>query len=251
MSLSLQSVPVRFSFESVEDRNAYIREELKKPGVHIYFDEDIIGGAAIHQAVVVVEQGVLHAAVEEEAMEVVPPAVVEPPQEEAIPQAVAPPAVVEPPQEEVEEAPEPEYNADGTYKHRGYKERYTPFDKDVGEGAKVQSMFIAMHLGQLKRNYAFETKEDPLIPPNYHTKLPLLFGTGTEKVTVNDKFFRYAINEYHKHQSKRILAGEERSNCFKKGASKRWTKADHKSTRINAVKLPPKSDAYLPSLGGC
>jgi hypothetical protein len=251
----LQSVPVQFSFESLEDKNAYLRDELKKPGVSIYYDE-VMSEAAIQQAESVVEQGVLHRAVNEEAIrQAVPHEAVE-----AIQQAekeVVQAAVLlvqlnrAVDEEQAEEEVVQEYNPDGTYKHRGYKEKYTPLDKNVGEGSKVQNMFIALHFDKLKRNYAFEAKEDPLLPPNYSTKLPTLFGDGTEKVTVNDKFFRYAISEYKKHQSKRIWLGDERSNCFKKGAHKQWTKADRKSTLINAVELPPQQDiSYRPSLGG-
>lgn len=206
---SAQSVPIRFSFESPEDMNAYIRDELRRPGVSIYFDEDI--GNAIEQAESVVQQGAVHEAVNEGSAE---------------------------------------YNPDGTYAHRGHKEKYQPFDDSVGEGLSVQNMFIAIHLATLKRNYSFEKKENPLFPPNYNVKLPSVYGKGYEKVTVSAEFFRYAIKEYENHQRKRIWEGEERSNCFKKGAHKDWTNADRNSLLINAVKLPPKPDIpYRPSLG--
>jgi hypothetical protein len=114
----------------------------------------------------------------------------------------------------------------------------------------VQNMFIALHFDILKRNYAYEKKEDPLFPPNRSVKLPSVYGNAPEKITVSQKFFDYATKEYENHQRKRIWEGEERSNCFKKGAHKQWTKADRESTLINAVQLPPKPDIkYRPSLG--
>ena len=179
-SSSAQSVPVRFSFESKADMDAYIRDALGQQGVSVYYDEV-----------------------------------------ESVPVA-----------------------------HSGYKKRYEKFDTAVGEGIPVQNMFIAIHFSTLMQNYAFEKKKNPLFPPNYNTKLPSVYGKGYEKVTVSDEFFRYAIKEYENHQRKRIWEGEERSNCFKKGAHKDWTKADRDSVLINAVKLPPKPDiSYRQSLG--
>jgi hypothetical protein len=237
---------MRIYFENKEDMNAYIRSELARPGVSMYMEEDSTTHV-IRQANIVAAQGALHAQVQQEEESA--------PQDEAAEDGAAVDSVPVPREAVVpevnaqpEEGAAPEYNADGTYRNTGAKEHYMKLGQDLGEGEKVKHFFIAHEFGKLKRNYSFETKKDPLHPPNYNTKLMQIYGTGYDKITVNDAFWRYAIKEYETHQRKRIWEGEERSNGFNKGAHRGWTAADRASLLINDVLLPPKGDAYKPAI---
>jgi hypothetical protein len=231
--MSRKPVSVRIFFENKEDMNAYIRSELARPGVSMYMEEDSTTHV-IHQANIVAAQGALHAQVQQEEQQ----------EEESAPQDEAAVDSVPVPREAVV----PEYNADGTYRNTGAKEHYMKLGQDLGEGEKVKHFFIAHEFGKLKRNYSLETKKDPLFPANYNTKIMQIYGTGYTKVTVNDAFWRYAVQQYEAHQRKRIWEGEETSNCFKKGAHHGWTAADRASLLINAVLLPPKTEAYKPAI---
>jgi hypothetical protein len=151
--------------------------------------------------------------------------------EEIIPEEIIPEPILE-----------DAYNPDGTYKHKGRKEGYTKLDKTVGEGDKVKLMFAAMNLGKLKRNFAFIKNEDPLFPNNRRISLPDIYGTGSSNYWVNPAFWAFVLEEYTRHLTKRIVEDEERSNCYKKGAHKRWRECDFKSERVNGVRLPPKGD---------
>jgi hypothetical protein len=249
--MSRKPVSVRIFFENKEDMNAYIRSELARPGVSMYMEEDSTAHV-IHQANIVAAQGALHAQVQQqEEIQVKESAPQDEPAEDGaavdsvpVPREAVVPEVNAPPEEQAA----PEYNADGTYRNTGAKEHYMKLGQDLGEGEKVKHFFIAHEFGKLKRNYSFETKKDPLFPANYNTKIMQIYGTGYDKVTVNDAFWRFAIKEYEAHQRKRIWEGEETSNCFKKGAHHGWTAADRASLLINAVLLPPKTDAYKPAI---
>jgi hypothetical protein len=239
---------MRIYFENKEDMKAYIQSELARPGITMHIMDS--NARVIHQADVIAAQSALHTQIVEQeeepqggaadavaqggAADAVPGAADAVPQEEAVPQ--------------VDDGTVLEYNADGTYRNTGAKERYMKLTQDLGEGDRVKHYFIAHEFGKLKRNYSFETKKDPLHPPNYNTKIMQIYGPGYDKMTVNDAFWRYAIKEYEAHQRKRIWEGEERSNCFKKGAHHGWTAADRASLLINDVMLPPKGDAYKPAI---
>ena len=246
---------MRIYFENKEDMKAYIQSELARPGITMHIMDS--NARVIHQADVIAAQSALHTQIveqEEEPQGGAADAVAQGGVADAVPEAAdavsgAADAV---PQEEalpqVDDGTVPEYNADGTYRNTGAKERYMKLTQDLGEGDKVKNYFIAHEFGKLKRNYAFETKKDPLYPANYNTKIMQIYGTGYEKVTVSDAFWRYAIKEYEAHQRKRIFLGEERSNCFKRGAHHGWTAADRASLLINDVMLPPKRDFYKPAI---
>ena len=134
------------------------------------------------------------------------------------------------------------YNPDGTYKDKGRKESYIKLDKTVGEGDKVKLMFAAMNFGKLKRNFAFIKKEDPLFPNTRRISLPDIYGTKSSTYWVSPAFWAFVLDEYTRHLTDRIVEDEERSNCFKKGAHKRWRECDFTSERVNRVRLPPKGD---------
>ena len=261
---------MRIYFENKEDMKAYIQSELARPGITMHIMES--NSRVIHQADVIAAQSALHTQCVEDVKEEEPQggaadavaqgggvdAVPEEGAADAVPEEGAADAVPEEgaadavPEEEavpqVDDGTVPEYNADGTYRNTGAKERYMKLTQDLGEGDKVKNYFIAHEFGKLKRNYSFETKKDPLYPSNYNTKIMQIYGTGYEKLTVSDEFWRYAIKEYEAHQRKRIFLGEERSNCFKRGAHHGWTAADRASVLINDVMLPPKRDFYKPAI---
>jgi hypothetical protein len=128
--------------------------------------------------------------------------------------------------------------------------RYADFDEGVPEGEIAKQIFISKEFEALKTNYTAKTKQDPFFPPNREiTLLSDLVTKDKTKLTVSQKFWMFCIDEFEAHQRVRILRGEERSNCFKEGASAKWRKCDLESTRINSVQLPPKGDFYKPALG--
>jgi hypothetical protein len=143
----------------------------------------------------------------------------------------------------------PEYNPDGTYRHNGRKEPYTPFGSNVGEGEQAKMMFATVELPKLKRNFAFLTNQDPLFPNIRRVSLLDLHGDKTNKIRVNPNFWDFVVKEYEIHQSSRITRGEERSNGFKKKGSRNWQETDHDSLLVNNERLPPKRDFYKPALG--
>jgi hypothetical protein len=127
---------------------------------------------------------------------------------------------------------------------------YAPFDGGVPEGEVAKQIFISKEFEALKNNYTAVTGQDPFFPPNREiTLLSDLVTKDRTKLTVNQKFWMFCLSEFEAHQRARILRGEERSNCFKKGASASWRRCDLESTRINFVQLPPKGDFYKPALG--
>ena len=148
---------------------------------------------------------------------------------------------------------EEEYNSDGTYKHNGHKESYTPFGSNIGEGDKVLTLFATVEFGVLKRNFAFcNNNADPLFPDTRRINLNDLYdGDGPiRKMRVNPEFWKFVIEEYTLHQRIRTVRTEERTNGWNKGGCKRWRDEDFFSLLVNKQRLPPKPDtSYKPALG--
>jgi len=142
-----------------------------------------------------------------------------------------------------------EYNDDGSYRHNGRKEPYAPFGSNVGEGEKVLTLFATLEFEKLKRNFAFIKNADPLYPDTRRITLNDLYGDGPIRKYVNPAFWAFVISEYTFHQRVRIVRGEERTNGWKKGGSKRWRAQDFTSEMVNNERLPPHPDAYKPPLG--
>ena len=128
---------------------------------------------------------------------------------------------------------------------------YDPFDDSIPEGEEAKQVFLATQFEKLQRNFKAVTNKDPFFPPNRNITIRDKWGAAGSKLTltVNQEFWVFALKEFEAHQRARILRGEERSNCFRKGASASWRKCDLESTLVNAVVVPPKKDVYKPALG--
>lgn len=128
---------------------------------------------------------------------------------------------------------------------------YKPFDDSVPEGEKAKLLFMATEFKTLEANFRAVTQGDPFFPANRKITILDLWGAPGSKTTriVNEKFWFFALKEFEAHQRARILRGEEKSNCWKEGASAGWHKCDRESLLINQVVEPPKGDFYKPALG--
>lgn len=129
------------------------------------------------------------------------------------------------------------------------KQPYKPFDERIPEGEAAKHFFISTEFDKLARNFTAVTGNDPFFPPNRTIRFRDVYSSETVERLINQKFSLFILKEFEAHQRARILRGEERSNCFKEGASAYWTKRDLESTEINNVLLPPKGDFYKPALG--
>ena len=131
----------------------------------------------------------------------------------------------------------------------GKKEPYKLFNEDMPEGISAQNFFLATEFTKLAKNYTRETKNDPFTPPNRTLRLTKLDGNGYNQHFISQEFWLFALREFKAHERARVLQGEEKSNCFKEGASARWSKCDKKSLLVNAVVPPPKGDFFMPAMG--
>lgn len=131
------------------------------------------------------------------------------------------------------------------------KQPYMLFADDIPEGEEAKQVFLATEFDKLAENFRIVTKGDPFFPPNRKVTIRDIWGPPRSTTTrlVNQEFWLFALKEFEAHERARILRGEERSNCFKKGASAGWLKCDLESTLVNFVVAPPKKDAYKPALG--
>jgi hypothetical protein len=129
------------------------------------------------------------------------------------------------------------------------KEAYAPFDDSVPEGETAKKVFFATEFKRLKRNYTLVTGKNPLEPAQRTVRVYSVWGSGFTEHIVSHEFQTFALEEFETHEKTRVLRGEEKSNCFKVGASMYWDEEDCTSLQVNSVVLPPKGDFYMPALG--